>query len=165
MFLDHTDSTSGDVTTDVDTLFRCLVPTDESIANNTPSPPNVRFIWGHAGESFLAYVKSVTAKYTLFRTDGKPIRAVCTLSLEEIPEPPQKTNPTSGTLEVYRARTIVAGDTLQSIAYAEYREPSLWRIIAEANSVDDPMRLRVGARLLIPPIDELGTRTAIAGTN
>lgn len=165
MFLDHTDSPSADVSEDVATLFRCLVPTDDSITANTPSPPHVRFMWGQAGENFLAYIKSVSAKYTLFRPDGKPIRAVCMLSLEEIPETAEKTNPTSGTPEIHRARTVVAGDTLQSIAYAEYRQPALWRLIAETNGIDDPMRLRSGTRLLIPPAETLWLRGADVGAN
>ena len=96
MFLDHTDSPNRDVTNDVKMLLRCLIPTDESIKKNTPTPPHVRFMWGHAGENFLAFIRSVSAKYTLFRPDGKPIRAVCTLSLEEIPDFNDPQNPTSG---------------------------------------------------------------------
>lgn len=153
MFLDATDSASGDVTKDIEALFKCLIPTKESIHAKKPSPPNVRFRWGEAGENFLAYIKSVSAKYTLFRTDGKPIRAACTVSLEEFPEPADSQNPTSGSLETHRSRTVVAGDTLASIAYGEYQNPTKWRIIAEANEIDDPMRLSIGTRLLIPPLD------------
>jgi nucleoid-associated protein YgaU len=45
------------------------------------------------------------------------------------------------------------GDTLQSIAFAHYRDPTRWRRIAEANAIDDPMRLRRGASLTIPRDD------------
>ena len=150
MFLDQTDSPSGDVTQDVNKLFECLAPTQPSIDAGTPSPPSVRFRWGEAGENFKACVKSVNAKYTLFRPDGKPIRAVCTVSLEEVPEAPGSQNPTSGGPGGHRSHMVVAGDTLHSIAYAEYRSPQRWRIIAEANGIDDPMRLREGMRLLVP---------------
>lgn len=150
MFLDQTDSPSGDVTNDVAKLFDCLGPTKQSIDAGTPSPPCVRFRWGEAGENFKARLKSASVKYTLFRPDGKPIRAICTVSLEETPESAEKQNPTSGGVGTHRSRTVVAGDTLQSIAYGEYRNPHRWRVIAEANGIDDPMRLPIGARLLIP---------------
>jgi len=44
----------------------------------------------------------------------------------------------------------VAGDTLASVAYEEYRNPTKWRALAEANGIDDPMRLRPGAVLIVP---------------
>jgi nucleoid-associated protein YgaU len=45
----------------------------------------------------------------------------------------------------------VQGDTLTSVAQQEYGDPGLWRALADANGVDDPMRLPAGARLLVPP--------------
>ena len=44
-----------------------------------------------------------------------------------------------------------AGDTLHSVAYAEYGNPGFWRVLAEANGVDDPLRIAPGTALLIPP--------------
>jgi nucleoid-associated protein YgaU len=42
------------------------------------------------------------------------------------------------------------GDSLQSIAYAMYGDPTRWRSIAEANGIDDPLALRRGSTLSIP---------------
>ena len=53
-------------------------------ANDKPMPPLVVFHWGGI-TSFPAYVTSVSAKYTLFTPDGTPIRAICTVSLQEMP--------------------------------------------------------------------------------
>ncbi len=39
----------------------------------------------------------------------------------------------------------VAGDTLASLACAEYGDPTHWRALAAYNAVDDPMRLPTGA--------------------
>jgi nucleoid-associated protein YgaU len=44
------------------------------------------------------------------------------------------------------------GDTLQAIAHAEYDDPREWRRIADTNGIDDPMSLRPGNKLLVPPI-------------
>jgi nucleoid-associated protein YgaU len=45
------------------------------------------------------------------------------------------------------------GDSLPSIAYEAYGDATRWRVIAEANGIDDPMRLRRGSELTIPRID------------
>ena len=52
-------------------------------------------------------------------------------------------------------RTVVAGDTLASVAYAEYGDPTLWRPLAAFNGIDDPMRLPLGSALLLPTAAEL----------
>ena len=47
---------------------------------------------------------------------------------------------------------VKQGDTLSWIAGKEYGNPAEWRIIAEANGIDDPLNLTVGQELLIPPL-------------
>lgn len=158
IFLDESESPSKSVVKDVELLFSCCTPTPQSLLMRQPSPPFVIFGWGST-MSFVAFVKSVSARYTLFRQDGTPIRAVCNVSLEEIPTPIPRQNPTSGTLVRHRTHVVTAGETLASIAYREYRDPNLWRAIADANDLDDPMRLPSGTRLLLPPPAEA---TAVA---
>ncbi len=155
-FLDACDSPSGDVTKDLETLFRCCTPEGESVGKNKPSPPFVTFGWGKT-KGFTAFVKSVNAKYTLFKPDGTPIRAVATIELEEIPTEASNQNPTSGGLPARRTHTVVAGDTLQSVAYREYGNPGLWRALAHGNDIDDPLRLPVGTHLMVPPHEEVSS--------
>ena len=45
---------------------------------------------------------------------------------------------------------VVAGDSLQSLAWREYGNASAWRAIAEANGIDDPSRLPTGIELVLP---------------
>ncbi len=85
----------GSVVDRVEKLFRCCVPTEQSLAQKKASPPLVVLHWGKV-TSFPAFVTSVQAKYTLFTPDGTPIRATCSVSLEEMPGDPLKQNPTSG---------------------------------------------------------------------
>jgi nucleoid-associated protein YgaU len=80
---------------------------------------------------------------------------VCTVSIEEIAGELGGQNPTSGALSAQDAHVLVAGDTLQSVAFRRYGNPNLWRGIAEANGIDDPMRLPIGATLLIPSATEV----------
>ena len=44
---------------------------------------------------------------------------------------------------------------LPGIAYQEYGKPALWRTVADAQRIDDPMRLRPGPGVLLPSLDAL----------
>jgi nucleoid-associated protein YgaU len=155
MFFDDTRGGGGDsVVTRVEKLFSACAPTRESQQTEQPSAPWVRFKWGVLA-GFVGYIKSVSAKYTLFSPTGTPLRAVCTVALEEIAEEPGKQNPTSGGLRPRRLHTIREGDSLAAIAYREYGNPALWRQVAEVNGIDDPMRLRPGRSVFLPAAEEL----------
>lgn len=152
MFLDATAAMDDSVVKAVEKLFSCVVPTEKSLSNDKGSPPWVIFHWGGL-TSFPAFASEVAAKYTLFTPSGTPVRAVCTVKLEEISGSTPGQNPTSGSLEARSTHVVVAGDSLPSIAYRAYGDPNRWRLIAEANGIDDPARLRPGARLLVPAGD------------
>ena len=47
------------------------------------------------------------------------------------------------------------GDTLPSISYRAYGDATQWRLIAEANGVDNPLHLRRGSSLVAPDAGEL----------
>ncbi len=165
MFLDGSDEggdtaegSSGDVSTRVEVLMSCTAPVARTIQSGTPLPPFVQFGWG-TKVLFTAFVKSVSAKYTLFREDGTPTRAVCSVTLEELPEEQPRQNPTSGALAPIRTHTVVAGDSLASVAQREYGDPNRWRALADANGIDDPMRLPSGTRLLVPSLADASRLT------
>jgi nucleoid-associated protein YgaU len=150
IFLDETDRDGGDISTTVAKLRTMVAPEPGSVSGNKPSAPHVLFQWGSAIR-FKGYVDSVAVKYTLFRADGTPIRGTVTVAMKEFPAPNDKQNPTSGGVSGHRTHRVVAGDTLASIAYTEYGNPTGWRRLAEANSIDDPLRVRDGAVLHVPP--------------
>jgi nucleoid-associated protein YgaU len=143
-----------DVSPDLDILFSCCAPTEATIGQNRPKPPFVLLAWGNT-TSFMAYVKSVTATYRMFSPEGRCIRASGTISLEEIPTQQRRQNPTSGGTASRRTHVVGAGDSLTSIAHREYGDPTLWRPLAEANGIDDPLRVPIGRHLRIPPADDL----------
>ena len=154
IFLDSSEG-SPTVARDVQRLIDCVTPLAKTLSEKKPSPPWVVFGWGKF-ISFVALVKQVQAKYTRFLPDGTPIRAVCTVTLEEVPtDPPPRQNPTSGGRSAHRTHRVVAGDTLPSIAQREYGDPSLWRALAETNGIDDPLRVGPGTQLMVPLEDEL----------
>jgi phage tail protein X len=159
VFLDSSEEPDGKtVMKKVESLLECCETTARSTAAKQPSPPWVVFQWGaFATARFTAYVTSVEASYTLFATTGVPIRATCQLSLREIPGNTKGQNPTSGALTARRVHRVVAGDSLQSIAWREYGNAAAWRAIAEANDIDDPAALRNGVELMLPGAEEVNS--------
>ena len=118
--------------------------------SGSPQPPTVTFRWG-TGIGFTGFLHSVQAEYTMFGADGTPLRATAQISLQRIPDDPQGTNPTSGGIPGRRSAVLADCDGLAAIAYREYGDPGLWRSIAAANGIEDPARVPVGTRLLVPP--------------
>lgn len=152
IFFDAFEEAAGDVSQDVETLLVWTRPTPVSLARGLARPPLLRFVWGSNPvlQGFQGYLKSVNARYTMFRSDGTPIRATATISLEEVTPEVAAQNPTSGAREGRRAHVVAEGESLQSIAYREYGRAALWRGLAELNLIDDPLRLSPGMELLIP---------------
>ena len=163
MFFDASLARDDSVLTQVDKLFACCVPTDDSRSKNTASAPWVLFRWGKL-TGFHAYIKTVQARYTLFTSAGVPIRAIVTVTLQEIAGEKPRQNPTSGALQPRKVHSVSEGDTLAAIAWREYGNPALWRALAEVNGIDDPARLRVGTSVFVPTMEEIVTpaRRAVA---
>lgn len=115
-------------------------------------PPRVQFHWANGPKPFPAVIKSVNVTYTMFHPDGRPARANITLSMQEVKdeEPPQ--NPTSVGGAGRRSHRVVAGETLDLIAYQELGSANLWKHIAQANDLDNPLSIRAGQVLVITPL-------------
>ncbi|MFD6424851.1 MULTISPECIES: LysM peptidoglycan-binding domain-containing protein [unclassified Streptomyces] len=157
VFLDSSGEPTGNtVLKKVESLLECCEVTLKSIGTKQPSPPWVVFQWGSFSTArFTAYISSVDVSYTVFGTTGVPIRATCRLQLHEIPSKTRGQNPTSGALTAQRVHRVVAGDSLQSLAWREYGNAAAWRSIARANGIDDPRNLPSGTELVMPSAEEV----------
>jgi nucleoid-associated protein YgaU len=152
LFLDGYES-GEDVSADIETLNSCCQPMEDSVQSKKPTPPWVIFGWG-SKVHLTAVVKSVAVKYTMFDTDGTPLRATCTVTMEEVVPDSFGQNPTSGSLRSVRSHLLVEGDSLATVAYKEYGNAGWWRPLGEANGIDDPLKVTAGTRLLVPDIDD-----------
>jgi hypothetical protein len=114
-------------------------------------PPRVRFQWGKSW-SFDAVITSITQNFTLFLGDGTPVRATLDVTFQQSkdPEDQPNTNPTSGGVGGERIWTVSAGDTLAWIAFKEYGDSTMWRLIADHNRLTNLRRLTPGMMLEIP---------------
>jgi len=116
------------------------------------SPPSVTLIWGKI-TLFSAVVQSVEITYTMFAQDGTPTRAKADVSfmqnelLGDDIIPAQ--NPTSRS-DPRKTRRVHSHQRLDQIAYEEYGDSRYWRLLAEANGMDDPFSLSDGQLLVIP---------------
>lgn len=116
-------------------------------------PPRVRFMWG-ALWSFDAVITSISQKFTLFASDGTPLRAIVDVAFKQLADEGQypRQNPTSGGHPGEHVRMIREGETLPYIAYEEYGDPTVWRHLATINNIADPRRLRPGDLLMVQPL-------------
>lgn len=129
---------------------------DERLPGHDASRTNGRpqwviFHWGDL-HSFKAVVDSLNLSFTYFSSSATPLRAKATLSLKQWHDEgnwrPQ--NPTSGTPAPHRVHQVQLGETLDRLAARYYGDSGAWRLIAQANAVVDPLRLRPGTMLVIP---------------
>jgi hypothetical protein len=147
LLLDTSLTPDKDVTEQADALM-------EGMHGSGSAPADVEFTWGEVKFPKSKPV-SIAIKYALFRPDGKPIRAFVDLELaqsEQTAKVPGQ-NPTTRAIAGLRVHRVRDGDSLPSIAYEHYSDATRWRTIAEANDINDPIRLRRGAELTIPRID------------
>ncbi len=156
IFFDAFESGGGSIGDDVATLLDWTMATDASRAQKKPEPPILTLDWGRnqALATFHGYLKSVSAKYTLFDTAGNPLRVSANVTLEEVPNEKPGQNPTSGSREGRGRHVLTEGESLHSIAWSEYRDATLWRALATFNGIDDPTRIPLGTAVLVPTLDE-----------
>ncbi|HEV8572887.1 MAG TPA: hypothetical protein VGR49_07570 [Actinomycetota bacterium] len=151
LLFDEWEALAASVTPAVDMLLSWTLPVEKFLSSEAAQQPWIEFRWGKAifGHFILT---SANVTYTMFRKNGTPVRAEATIELQRVGgAPPPPTNPTSRGAPGWRTRLVTEGETLHSIAFQTYGHPKFWRGLADFNGIDDPLRVGVGARLLIPP--------------
>lgn len=151
LFFDTT-STGEDVRKHTDRLLALTLIDPESPNKDKPQPPLCKFVWGKI-ISFTAYVPSVSLSFTMFLPDGTPVRAEASVTFQQFKDDKifEPQNPTSRS-EARKTRIVLAGETLDLIAYQEYGDPAKWRHIAETNNLSDPLDLQPGQILKLVPL-------------
>lgn len=122
--------------------------------------PVLTFTWGDFDlgapyKPIYIVLTQVDVEYFRFTTQGVPTRAIATVKCKVKVEAPGKQNPTSGGPPNRSGRRVTAGENIQGIARERYGDPRRWRQVAEANGIDDPLRVRAGDVLYLPAPAEL----------
>ena len=126
---------------------------DEMLAvdGHLHAPQPCKIAWGSL--EFVGVLASLSKRYVLFKTDGTPVRVRLTTTWKEfVPiEVQLRANPRSSPNR-RRVHTLREGEALWLLAARAYGDPRRWRVIAEANRIDDPLALSYGRDLVIPPL-------------
>lgn len=119
------------------------------IDSDLHAPPVCMFIWG--AFIFQCIIDRVTKKFTMFLPEGIPVRATLSVTLKEYTEvDSQIIGINLLSADLTKRWVVTLGDSLWSIAFKEYGNPGDWRLIANANNIDNPRILEPGQELIIP---------------
>jgi hypothetical protein len=136
----------SDVRTHTDRVYGLL-----NIRGPLHRPPVCTFTWGTF--SFSCVVERVGGRFTLFLSNGTPVRATLSVTFKEFVEVEVLVrDPPTESADHAKTWLVRRGDTLSSIAAAEYDDPARWRPIAEANRIANPRLLAPGTRLSLPAL-------------
>ena len=112
-------------------------------------PGHVKLIWG----SLIMFVRltSLTVNYTLFKPDGKPLRATVNLAFTEfINYRDAKAEAALSSPDLSHSVLVRDGDTLPLLCQRIYGDPDYYLAVARYNGLQDVRALQPGARLKFP---------------
>lgn len=119
-------------------------------------PPVCRLSWGSVGIFFQGVLERLEQQFTLFMEDGTPVRATSGCTFKEWRTNYDDLNQQNlSSSDLVKFRTVKRGETLSGISAEEYRDPGLWRVIADENGIDDPLLVMPGTALQIPKLDKM----------
>jgi nucleoid-associated protein YgaU len=135
-----------DVSKETEKIYNLLM-----IDPDTHAPPICKIHWGSLTRNVV--LDHVSGKFTLFLSDGTPVRATLSVSFKEYIDIDElvRLKPTHSA-DHRKTRVVKSADRLDIIASEEYGDPGMWRPIAEANDMDDPEDLAPGHVLIIPAL-------------
>lgn len=121
------------------------------VRRETHAPARLLFLWGSL--AFPCVLDSLTQRFVQFTPVGTPVRCQLSVTLREDQtlaelvagtplESPDRT----------KTHLMRDGDSLPRLAAEHYDDPTLWRVIATANAIDDPLHVTTGTVLILPPL-------------
>lgn len=147
----HAFDSSVDIRSEIKALQELTLPTVSS--GSVRRRPECSFNW----EDFyyFGYITEADAKYTMFDSDGKPLRAELSLTFKAII--PEKDKSKYSGFEGCRKTWIVkSNDRLDLIANAIYQDAKQWLFIARENDIDNPVKFPtpndIGRVLILPDL-------------
>ena len=152
LFFDtYTDMRSSDVREETGKISVLL-----EIDPELHAPPPVLFVWGKL--RFKAVIERLTQRFTMFLEDGVPVRATLNVTFKEYKTlaeqlaPPKEPPGPKESSDWSKRRIVAENDRLCLIAAIEYEDPAVWRVIADANDIENPRLLQPGQEILLPPL-------------
>lgn len=114
-------------------------------------PPKVSFEWGTL--QFNGVVVSVKETYTMFLSDGTPVRAKADISFRSLLDADQaKRQAPFESPDRTKVRVIHEKEQLWNYAWQEYGDPEKWRAIAAENKIMNPLEIEAGMEIRLPAL-------------
>ncbi|MEO1261782.1 MAG: hypothetical protein AAFZ15_23460 [Bacteroidota bacterium] len=116
------------------------------------SPNYLELKWG-AGLSFECKLTSMSTDYTLFRPDGKPLRAKVTVNFKGYKDPQMiEAEADKSSPDLTHLVTVVAGDTLPGLSYKIYGDTGYYLQVARFNNINNFRNIKPGTVIQFPPL-------------
>ena len=114
-------------------------------------PPELKVEWSSL--QFKGFLTQCDQRFVRFNENGQPVRAIlaCTFIEQRDAEKLYVANPLNSP-DTTKYHTVRQGESLWSLAAAEYGDAGKWRVIAEANGIANPRRLISGETLVVPAL-------------
>lgn len=118
-------------------------------------PRRLLLVWGSL--VFPCVLSSVDYRFTLFKEDGTPLRAVAKcVFCESMPAAEAELRKNRTSPDLTHLRDVRDGDTLPLLAYDVYGSAQLYLEVARVNKLINFRRLRSASRLSFPPVAKQG---------
>ncbi len=138
-----------DVRKQTEKITKLIMPTASGATNK--KPPVCVFSWGNF--AYKGVISKIDQKFILFLPDGTPVREELSLTFKSV----MNENDYKKCIGLEACRktwTVKTGDRLDLIAHTELKDASLWRKIADANRIYDPLTFPgkndIGKKIIIP---------------
>ena len=118
---------------------------------STHMPPYVHLIWGDI--SLKGIVSDLGIEYTYFNSFGYAVRAEISITIEEYIDPSIIESKFQSP-DITRIPTIKVGDTMPALCKEFYSDKKYYLKIAEINNLPSFRRLKLGEKLLFPPLEK-----------
>ena len=133
---------AADVSEDIKKL-KALLEVEEQDSD----PPECTFEWGLL--IFRGKVDSLNAHYTMFSSEGKPLRATIDISISQAK---RGVKAKDDAVDTTKLQVVEQEKELSEVANDVYNDPAAWRPIAVANGIKNPRLMIVGMALVVPPL-------------
>ncbi|MDQ2085379.1 hypothetical protein RBH29_02860 [Herbivorax sp. ANBcel31] len=124
-----------------------------NVEPTTHRPPLCHFVWGSL--NFAGYLESADQNFTMFMSDGKPVRAKLKVVFKEVTVE-ESSNSKEKPLESpdrTKQRILKGSDQLWTLSNEEYDDPAMWRVIANENKILNPRKVKSGMVFKLPSIN------------
>ena len=112
-----------------------------------------KFVWGTS--LMKGVCSSLSINYKLFNPNGKPIRALCKLTIRElIEEEIRVLEEDNRSPDLTHFRIVKKGDTLPLMCYKIYGDSKYYLQVASINKLTNFRNLTVGEEVFFPPFNK-----------